>query len=93
MKIVIPVKPESNGLAASDFEKYPIPLPPCDFKEEEGGLIIAFNSADEAVKYGLHLGDVHERMKGNTDHRSARKKIKLIISCINEQVDFTALDL
>lgn len=93
MNIVIPGNKKGKGVTVSDFEKYPIPLPPCDFGEEGDDLVLAFNSTEEAVKYGLHLGDVHERMAGNPEHEYARRKIKLIISCINEQADFGALKL
>lgn len=92
MKVILPLAGKNcSGVSVSDFDKYPIPVPPCTFEESEKDLILSFKDAEEAVKYALHLGDVYERMKGNTEHDCSRKKIKLIISGINDQTDFGSL--
>ena len=93
MKILLPLTGKNcSGVSVSDFDKYPIPIPPCKFEETKDHLELSFADAEEAIKYALHLGDVYERMKGNTEHDCARKKIKVIISCINEQADFSSLN-
>jgi hypothetical protein len=82
-----------SGLTESDFDEYKIPLPPKGCKKGDGNtFVIVFDTPEEALKYAIHLNDVYERMEASSGYQCSREKIKLIISAVNEQVDFKSLN-
>lgn len=92
MEICVPFGGQAcQSLRKADFEKYPIPLPPGGCEESEAELSLLFKDTEEAVKYGLHLGDVEDRLAQKPEHACALEKVRKIIACINDQADFKSL--
>lgn len=93
MKVNIPsMGKEHERLTEKDFDNYKIPAPPCNYHSDKKALVMLFNDAAEAIKYALHLGDVCNRMSGKPEYTCAVQKMRLVISCVNEQADFTSLE-
>jgi hypothetical protein len=84
---------DCRGLSESDFDSYKIPEPPRGCKiAGDKSIILLFINSEEALKYAIHLNDVYERMEASSVYDCSRKKIKEIISAVNQQVDFKSLD-
>ena len=88
--------PSSGGgcsnLSASDFDEYKIPAPGSGCEQGPAEVALVFHDSEEALKYGIHLGDVLQRMEGRNEYACAAEKIRLIISCITEQADYSSLE-
>jgi hypothetical protein len=80
-----------SGLSGSDFDEYKIPVPPRGYREDKNTMFLLFLDSEEAIKYAIHLNDVHERMELSSEYNCSRKKIQQIIKAVNEQTDFTEL--
>lgn len=95
MEIVLPLAgDECTGLAKSDFDSYKIPEPPHGLKKGKNStFLLLFKNSEEALKYAIHLNDVYERMEASSEYNCSRKKIRLIIDAINQQVDFKSINL
>ena len=92
MEVSLPLAGKNcTGLCESDFDTYKIPAPPQGTREESS-FILLFKDSEEAIKYAIHLNDVYERMEASSEYRCSRKKIRLIIDGVNQQVDFKSLN-
>jgi hypothetical protein len=93
MEIRVPIAGDDcNGISETDFNTYKIPEPPQGVQSGKGdSLLLLFKNSEEALKYAIHLNDVHERMEASSEYYCSRKKIKQIISAVNEQVDFKSI--
>lgn len=92
-KIHIPSEGQTCAmLADTDFDDYKIPAPGGGREKGSGELLLLFNDSEEAIKYALHLGDVIERMSAKEGYEYSIEKMKLIISCVNNQADFNSLN-
>lgn len=91
--VTLPAATEGcKGVAPADFDEFLIPHPPCQYSQgKDGAIVLSFSTPEEAIKYALHLGDVHDRMQRSEEFDCARTKIKQIIGCVNNQIDFSAL--
>ena len=87
MKIRLPAaKDDCSGLCETDFDEYKIPLPTEGYEQEDSShFILKFKSAEDAIKYAIHLNDVYDRMAGSADYKCSVKKIEEIIKAVNDQ--------
>jgi hypothetical protein len=93
MKILVPGTGERcSKVVKTDFDKFKIPAPPGGCESQKDQTVMLFTDSEQAVKYALHLGDVIERMSAKKGYDCSIKKIKVIISAINEQADFSSLE-
>ena len=94
MEIVLPFAGDDcTGLSEPDFDSYKIPAPPQGFKKGKNNtFLLLFKNSEEALMYAIHLNDVYERMEASSEYRCSRKKIRLIIDGVNQQVDFKSLN-
>ncbi|MBC8052410.1 MAG: hypothetical protein H7Y13_05055 [Sphingobacteriaceae bacterium] len=80
------------GLSETDFADYKIPEPPQGVKKGRSKTHLLFNNSEEALKYAIHLNDVHERMEASSEYECSKKKIRQIIEAVNQQVDFKSIN-
>ena len=93
MRVVIDgQKNNADKCPESDFERCKIPLPGGGIETEGSSIVLNFRDSEEALKYGIHLGDVLRRIEGNPDYKESVAKIKAIISSITRQADYKSLE-
>ena len=85
---------DCSGISKSDFDEYKIPAPPQGIYDdaEKGLAVLNFTDSEEAVKYAIHLDDVYDRMETSEKYECSRKKIREIISAVNDQADFKSIN-
>lgn len=92
MKIQVPSTGERcSKLLKTDFDEYEIPAPGSGCEQGSEEVYLIFHDSEEALKYGVHLGDVLHRMEGKDEYACAADKVRLIISCITQQADYSSL--
>lgn len=92
MKVLVPGTGEKcSKVVETDFDEFKIPAPPGGFENKKDQTIMLFTDSEQAVKYALHLSDVIERMSAKEGYDCSITKMKVIITAINEQADFSSL--